>query len=133
MLGVDPAPGRDRFYRRTLADLAGDVYVAEAADGAIVGLVSLVYPRSLVHGDRAAVLDGARARRDAGRPVLEGLVAFAEDRARRRGCRRLCAWLDRDDAALRETLVARGYRPGEVLTTDLGRGGPTAAPEAAGA
>src|SRR5689334_7386916 len=36
-------PRRERFDRRTFASLAGDVYVAETADGAIVGIVSVAY------------------------------------------------------------------------------------------
>jgi hypothetical protein len=115
-------PGGDRpvrFFRRILADLGADVYVAEEPGGAIVGVVSLVYARSLTRGGLSAVLDGARARHEPARPLLEGLVAFAEERARRRGARRLTAWPDADDAELRATLLARGYRTGEVLVTEL--------------
>jgi hypothetical protein len=39
-------PRRERFDRRTFASLAGDVYVAEDARGAIVGVVSVAYLRS---------------------------------------------------------------------------------------
>jgi hypothetical protein len=116
---VDPAAGErlERLLRRILADLGTDVYVAEAADGEIVGLVSVTYARSLVRGGVSAMLDGARTRRE--RAVLDGLVAFAEERARRRGCRRLTAWVAPDDGDLRATLAARGYRPGELLVAEL--------------
>lgn len=115
VLGRTSATGFARIYRRIVADLGTDVYVAEDPAGAIVGLVAVVYARSLVRGGVSALLDGARA---AARPVLDGLVAFAEERARRRGCRRLEAFVG-DDAELRATLVGRGWRTGELLATDL--------------
>jgi N-acetylglutamate synthase-like GNAT family acetyltransferase len=119
VLGLEAAGRLVRTHRRILADPASEVYVAEEPGGAIVGLVSVVYARSLTRGDVAAVLDGARARHPLVQRLLDELVAFAEERARRRGCRRLAAWVDPGDAALRAALVARGYRRGDVLETDL--------------
>ena len=116
----DPPERLARVFRRIVQDLRTDVYVAEDGAGEIVGLVSVVYARTLVRGGLSAVLDGARARREPAEPLLAALVAFAEDRARKRGCRRLTAWVDPTDAALRATLLARGYRSGELLLTDLG-------------
>jgi hypothetical protein len=98
-----------------------DVYVAEDADGQIVGIVAVVYARSLGRG-LSALIDGARTRAQPSAELLQGLVAFAEERARRRGCRRLTAWVD-GDVELRAALVARGYREGEALVTDLQRAG----------
>ena len=123
LLGEDERAGLERLFRRIVADLGTDVYVAEDGEGAIVGLVSVVYARSLVRGGLSAMLDGARARPEPGPAVLEGLLAFAEERARKRGCRRLAAWVDPEDRDLRATLVARGYRSGELLVTDLARPG----------
>ena len=120
LLAGEAAARLERVHRRILADLRNDVYVAEDRAGEIVGLVSIVYARSLVRGGLSAMLDGVRARGAAVQPVLEGLVAFAEDRARRRGCRRLTAWVDGDDGALRAMLLARGYRPGELMVSELG-------------
>lgn len=119
LLGESASAGLERLFRRIVADLGTDVYVAEDGAGEIVGLVSVVYARSLVRGGLSAMLDGARARRQPAPAILEGLVAFAEERARKRGCRRLTAWVDPEDRDLRETLVARGYRPGELLVTEL--------------
>jgi len=119
LLGGDTARPASRFFRRLVADLGGDVYVAEDAGGEIVGLVALTYARSLTRGGRSALLDGVRARRDAARPVIEGLVQFAEDRARRRGCHRLAAWLEPEDGELRAALQARGYHAGDLLVTQL--------------
>lgn len=115
--GASPADRLERFLRRILADLGTDVYVAEDAEGRIVGVVSVAYRRSLMRGGLSAILDGVRAA--AAPAVLEGLVAFAEERARRRGCRRLTAWVDGEDAELRTALRARGYRTEELLVTDL--------------
>ena len=113
-----PADDRlERVFRRILADLGTDLYVAEDERGEIVGLVSVLYARSLARGGLSALLDGARARRPA---LLAGLVAFAEERARKRGCRRLAAWVDAGDAELRAALRARGYHAGELLVTGLG-------------
>jgi hypothetical protein len=120
LLGAGAGAGLERVFRRIVADLGGDVYVAEDGTGAIVGLVSVVYARSLARGGLSAMLDGARARPEPGPAVLAGLVAFAEERARKRGCRRLAAWVDPDDRDLRAALVARGYRAGELLVTELG-------------
>jgi L-amino acid N-acyltransferase YncA len=112
-------PRRERFDRRTFASLASDVYVAEDAGGAIVGIVSVAYLRSVGEGRLAAVLDAARAAADSA-ALLDRLIAVAETRARRRGCRRLAAWIDPSDVALRAALESRGYAPGVVLSADLG-------------
>ena len=123
VLGVVGDGRLKRLYGRVLKDLRNDVYVAEEPGGEIVGILALLYARSLAQGGLSAMLDGARARRAPAGPVLDGLVAFAEERARRRGCRRLCAWVDGVDAELRATLLARGYRAGEMLTTELAEEG----------
>jgi hypothetical protein len=119
LLGPEARAGLARLFRRIVADLGTDVYVAEDGEGAIVGLVSVVYARSLARGGVSALLDGARVRSDPGPTLLEPLIAFAEERARKRGCRRLAAWVDPDDRDLRATLVARGYRTGDLLVTEL--------------
>src|SRR5207249_5975296 len=74
LLGMPDEPRLARFFRRLVADLGSDVYVAENPDGAIVGLVAVVYARSLVRGGVTASLDGARAREVPARPLLDGLV-----------------------------------------------------------
>src|SRR6185503_2706837 len=88
VLGTPPGDRLERFLRRILADLGMDVYVAEQPDGRIVGVVAVAYRRSLMRGGLCAILDGVRAE-SASAAVLDGLLAFAEQRARRRGCRRL--------------------------------------------
>jgi hypothetical protein len=123
MLGAAAAGAPERlarFFRRLLGDLGSDLYVAEDARGEIVGLVAVTYARSLMRGGRAALLDGVRTCGEPAGALLEGLLLFAEERARRRGCRRLTAWVDPDDVALRTALLARGYRPEELLVAELG-------------
>src|SRR5437667_129183 len=82
------------------------------------GLLHLYYNRG-VDSRRTppAVLEVARRSTE---PRLgEGLVAFAEERARRRGCRELAARIDGADAELRAVLVARGFHPADVLVAGL--------------
>jgi len=119
LLGAGADARLERVFRRILADLGRDLYVAVDAGDEVVGVVSVVYARSLVLGGPAAVLDGARARPAAPPPLLAALVTFAEERARRRGCRWLGAWVDGADGDLRTTLLERGYRSGTLLVTDL--------------
>jgi hypothetical protein len=118
VLGEPAVPPRG--LRRVVGDLRVDVYVAEDGGGTVVGVVAVTYARSLFRGGMGAVLDGVRARPPAGAEAVAGLVAFAEERARRRGCRRLTAWPDPADGALRAALVARGYAAGEAFWRELG-------------
>ena len=119
LLGRDADHRHSRLYRRVVADLGTDLYVAEDAAGDVVGLVSIVYARSLFRGGLSARLDGARASEG----LLDGLIAFAERRARRRGCARLEVLPVRGEPALYAALVARGYRGAEALVAELGAAG----------
>lgn len=112
-------PRRARFDRRTLSDMAQDVYVAEAPGGEVVGVVAVAYLRSLRAGRFAAVLDTARAQAGPRQPLLDRLIAFAEERARRRGCRQVRAWVDPGDGALRAALLSRGWQLGDALEAAL--------------
>jgi hypothetical protein len=69
-----------------------------------------------MRGGLSAILDGVRT--TSAPAVLEALVAFAEQRARRRGCQRMAACVDAD-AELRAALTARGYRTETLFVTDL--------------
>jgi hypothetical protein len=116
--GLLPAGGEartSRARRRTLADLSHDVYVAETPAGELVGVVAVAYVRSLRAGRFAAVLDTARAVPDSGRPLLDALLDLAEERARRRGCRQVRAWLGPEDEVLRGALASRGWCVEESL------------------
>lgn len=118
-LGFDEATRRGRFDRRMLSDLGTDVYVAEDEAGSLVGVVAVGYVRSLAAGAFAAVLDTARAAGSDAETVLSELVAFAEERARRRGCRMMRAQPGPDDVVLRAVLAARGYDAGACLVAEL--------------
>jgi hypothetical protein len=120
LLGCDAGGWRARGFRRIIADLGTDVYVAEDQGGEIVGMVSVIYARSLAHGGLCASLDAARTRHEPVQALLGPLVAFAEERARKRGCLRLTACIERADATLRALLLERGWATGERLVTELG-------------
>ena len=86
----ESAPDRAtlRRFRRLVADLGADLYVA-ATDARLLGVVHVTYARTLTgqraHLELLAVAGDAR-RRGVGR----GLVLLAAQRARRRGCAALC-------------------------------------------
>lgn len=119
LIGGRGEPRAERFDRRTLADLSQDVYVAETPGGEIVGVVSVAYVRSLAGGRFAAVLDTARIAAGPRAALLDALLDIAEERARRRGCRQVRAWLGPADGALRAALASRGWTLDESLTGAL--------------
>jgi len=120
LLGRSAGGAGERRCRRQLADRTGDIYVAEAPGGRLVAVVAIAYARSIVRDGWAAVLDGVRQDAQAAEPLLDPLIALAEERARRRGCHRVLAWVDPADAPLRAALVARAYRGTELLVAELG-------------
>jgi ribosomal protein S18 acetylase RimI-like enzyme len=84
-----PATGgtSPRLFRRAIADLAFDLYIAEET-GRAIGMVAVSYVRALALGGQRAtledlVVDPARRRTGIGRQLAE----FAIRRARRRGAR----------------------------------------------
>lgn len=122
LLGDAAGPDR-RFFRRLLADLGTDVYVAEAPDGGLVGLVAVVYVRSLAAGRAAAILDAVRMLPGAPEVLLDDLLAVAATRARRRGCTALQAPWPGDDPSLRAALLARGFSEASGLAQAVGAPG----------
>lgn len=110
-----------RYARRLLTDLRVDVYVADDGSGVLAGVVAVGYTRSLAHGAMCAVLDEVRVQAGAPPALLERLLEFAEDRARRRACVRVVALVG--DDAVGAALRARGYRGESHLVLPLGGGG----------
>jgi N-acetylglutamate synthase-like GNAT family acetyltransferase len=106
-----------RGLRRLLADLRCDVYVAEDSTGALVGCLSLVYTRSLARGGYSAMLEGLRVQGADPAGVRDALLTYAEERARRRGCRRIAAWIG--DHEVHVALRARGYVEEQGLVANL--------------
>ena len=101
-----------RRFRRVVADLAYDLYVAED-DGSAVGMVAVSYVRSLPLGGQRATLEqlvvhAERRRTGIGRRLLE----FAIGRALRRGARAFEARPGDEDAA--RFLDHLGFRPSGV-------------------
>jgi GNAT superfamily N-acetyltransferase len=84
-----PTPPRDRAglhrFRRVVADLGADLYVAEA-DGRVLGIVHISYVRHVNRPPEARiellVVDPPMRRQGVGR----GLLVLAAARARRHGC-----------------------------------------------
>jgi len=109
---------RTRFDRRLMADLGSDVYVAETSAPRVVGVLAVSYLRSLAAGRFVAVLDTLCAEPDH-EALLGPMLAFAEARARRRGCRELIARPGVEDAAAGAALEANGWGRRATLTRIL--------------
>ncbi len=82
-----PPPDRAtlRRFRNLVADLGGDFYVA-SFDETLAGLVHVTYARQLTTGPAARVDQLVVAERYRRRGIGSGLLAFAQTRARKRGC-----------------------------------------------
>jgi GNAT superfamily N-acetyltransferase len=124
-----PEAGRVRALRRLTKTLAADVYVIDR-DGAVHGVVAVLYRRSLAHGGLAATIDTIAAwtassdhqRSD----DAAALLACAIERARRRGCVAIDTALPAPE--LRTALEAQGFTPGATqLVLALRAGGETPA------
>jgi GNAT superfamily N-acetyltransferase len=110
-----PAPERAalRQFRRVVADLGADVYVADV-DACVLGVMHITYTRPLsgpprAHLELLAVASDAR-----GRGVGRSLATFAAARARRRGCVALQCGAPPTDGG--RTFFARtGWRGNGVL------------------
>jgi GNAT superfamily N-acetyltransferase len=107
-----------RRFRRVVADLGSDLYVAEA-DGRPLGLVHVVYTRRLPGAPEARLELLVVAPEARGDDVARELAAFAAARARRRGCAAMrCAAPEVGDAAA--VLEHLGWqRIGDVFEFDL--------------
>lgn len=116
-----PAPDRRTLhrFRRLVADLGSDLYLA-LLDREPVGLVHVTYARQLVRPPTArleCLLVAPAVRR---RGVGAALLAFAEDRARQRGCHSLQWTLPEADGgssafAERAGLLHTGFNVGRCL------------------
>ena len=88
-----------RAFRRTIADLAYDLYVAES-DGSPVGVVGVSYVRALALGGQRATLEELVVHPDRrGSGVGRQLLQFALRRASRRGARRFEARPEHESGA----------------------------------
>ncbi len=109
--GPDDRAARSRF-RRVVADLGADLYVA-TIDDRVVGVLHLTYARHLLEGQRATlellVVRPAARRRGVG----TALAALACARAGARQCRALTLGADHHLEAGGEAFLARlGWRAG---------------------
>ncbi len=115
-----PPPDRSalRRFRRIVADLGADLYVA-LAGVRLVGFVHVTYTRHIVLGTRArieALVVAPDSRRSS---VGRSLVQLARQRAVRRGCSELrCS---AGTAAARHFLTGTGWQSaGDEFRVDLG-------------
>jgi GNAT superfamily N-acetyltransferase len=116
-----PAPGRAglRRFRRLVADLGTDLYVAET-DARVLGIVHITYVRPVSGAPRARLELLAVAADARGQGVGRGLAALAAARARRRGCTALRCSAAAAAEGPRAFLVRTGWGAvGEELEFDL--------------
>jgi GNAT superfamily N-acetyltransferase len=98
-----------RLFRRVVADLGADLYVAEEA-GEAVGLVAVNYVRVLRLGGQRAMVEELVVRADRrGAGIGRSLLEFALRRALRRGVRAICAVPSSEEGE--RILGKAGFRP----------------------
>lgn len=107
-----PPPERAtlRRFRNIVADLGGDFYLA-VVDGTLAGLVHVTYARQLAvppgaRLDQLLVADPFRRR-----GIGSALLAFAQRRARQRGCGTFSCALPAADSPPRQLLEKAGLQP----------------------
>jgi GNAT superfamily N-acetyltransferase len=111
--GTVPVPDRAtlRRFRQLVADLGGDFYLA-LVDDAVVGLVHVTYARQLAAPPSALLDQLVVVPRVRGRGIGSALLAFAERRARQRGCDALATPVPHDATpGVRDFLARRGLAP----------------------
>jgi GNAT superfamily N-acetyltransferase len=105
-----PVPDRAtlRRFRHIVADLGGDFYLA-LVDGRLAGCVHVTYARQLAAAPRASlgVLVVSPAYRRHG--IGSKLLAFAQQRAEKRGCAVLQCTLSPEAVAARRFLEQAGW------------------------
>ena len=106
-----PAPDRAtlRRFRRVVDDLGADFYLI-LVDGTLAGLVHVTYARQVAGAPRARLDQLVVAEPFRRRGIGAALLAFAQTRARRRGCGTLCCWRAPDHDAADLFLERAGLR-----------------------
>jgi GNAT superfamily N-acetyltransferase len=107
-----PPPDRATLgrFRHIVADLGADFYLA-VVDGTLAGLVHVTYARQLSSPPHARLDELVVTEPFRGRGIGSALLAFAQDRARQRGCDTLSCVHPAADASARRFLEKAGLRP----------------------
>ena len=118
-----PTPARERGalrrFRRLVADLGADLYLAERG-ATVLGLVHVTYTRHLSRPSRACIELLAVAPAVRGQRIGRRLVALVVARAQRRGCVALRYSVAPGDDGARAFLARTGWRScGEQFEFDL--------------
>jgi GNAT superfamily N-acetyltransferase len=118
-----PVPPPDRAtlrrFRRLVADLGVDLYVAVAGEQ-VVGFVHVTYTRQLSVRSRARVEALAVEKEFQERGIGSSLLTFAVQRARRRGCSEVSCEAGDERGSLRTFLASCGWVRGvELLRVEL--------------
>jgi N-acetylglutamate synthase-like GNAT family acetyltransferase len=110
---VPAAPDRAhlRRFRRVVADLGDDFYVAVAGER-VVGFVHLSYARQIFRAGRARVETLLVAPEWRERGVASSLLELAMTRARRRGCAEI-GWVPPPSSEVRTLLAGLGWQSSE--------------------
>ena len=108
-----------RRFRNLVADLGTDFYLA-LVDDTLAGFIHVTYARELTvlpQAQLAQLLVASDLRR---RGIGAALLAFARQRARKRGCSTFCCAVGAQDSATRGFLEQAGLRlAGEWFREDL--------------
>jgi GNAT superfamily N-acetyltransferase len=119
-----PVPDRAtlRRFRRLIADLGNDLYVA-LLEERLVGFLHVSYARQLAAAARARVEALVVAPEARGRGVGSSLAELARRRAERRGCHDLSYSTTSSTPRAAPFLIRQGWRSdGEVFRLDLASG-----------
>lgn len=88
----------------------GQIWVARDADGAVLGMVNLLFTVSTALGDSVALLEDLVVAPEArGRGIGSALLDHALTQARGCGCRRVTLLTDRDNAAAQRLYARHGF------------------------
>ncbi|WP_416898423.1 MAG: N-acetyltransferase family protein [Minwuia sp.] len=116
-----PDPDRQRAgLRMILGDPAAGALLVAERDGAVIGMVGLLYSISTALGGRVAMLEDMVVEPTArGSQVGRALLDAAIARAKSDGCRRITLLTDGDNAAAQRFYARAGFQASDMLPMRL--------------